>query len=238
MARPDKHPERSGRHIPIKTGHAMPRIISPSFLSADFLHLGDAARTVNDSRAEWFHLDVMDGVFVPNISFGLPVVSALRKATDKVLDVHLMIVQPERYVADFKAAGADYLTVHVEASTHLHRTLQSIRDAGMRAGVALNPHTPVSAIEEVAAMVDMVLIMSVNPGFGGQRFIASSLDKVSRAKDLLLRKNSPALIQVDGGVNADNAAQIFAAGADVLVAGNAVFGAEDPVAAIQQLIEA
>ena len=216
----------------------MPRIISPSFLSADFLHLGDAARTVNDSRAEWFHLDVMDGVFVPNISFGLPVVSALRKATDKVLDVHLMIVQPERYVADFKAAGADYLTVHGEASTHLHRTLQSIRDAGMRAGVALNPHTPVSAIEEVAALTDMVLIMSVNPGFGGQRFIASSLDKVSRAKDLLLRKNSPALIQVDGGVNADNAAQIFAAGADVLVAGNAVFGAEDPVAAIQQLIEA
>ncbi len=216
----------------------MPRIISLSFLSADFLHLGDAARTVNDSRAEWFHLDVMDGVFVPNISFGLPVVSALRKATDKVLDVHLMIVQPERYVADFKAAGPDYLTVHVEASTHLHRTLQSIRDAGMRAGVALNPHTPVSAIEEVAALTDMVLIMSVNPGFGGQRFIASSLDKVSRAKDLLLRKNSPALIQVDGGVNADNAAQIFAAGADVLVAGNAVFGAEDPVAAIQQLIEA
>ncbi len=216
----------------------MPRIISPSFLSADFLRLGEAAETVNRSRAEWFHLDVMDGMFVPNISFGLPVVKALRKATDKTLDVHLMIVQPERYVADFREAGADYLTVHVEASTHLHRTLQPIRDAGMRAGVALNPHTPVCAVEEVAEMADMILIMSVNPGFGGQRFIASALDKIGRMKDLLLRKNSTALIQVDGGVNAENAAQLFAAGADVLVAGNAVFGAEDPVAAIQQLIEA
>lgn len=216
----------------------MPRIISPSFLSADFLHLGDAAGMVNRSRAEWFHLDVMDGVFVPNISFGIPVVKALRKATDKVLDVHLMIVQPERYVADFKAAGADYLTVHAEASTHLHRTIQAIHDAGMRAGIALNPHTPVCSIEEVAAMADMVLIMSVNPGFGGQQFIASSLDKIARTKDLLLRKGSSALIQVDGGVNKDNAAQLFAAGADVLVAGNAVFGAQDPVAAIQQLIEA
>ncbi|WP_304708222.1 ribulose-phosphate 3-epimerase [uncultured Rikenella sp.] len=216
----------------------MPRIISPSFLSADFLRLGEAAETVNRSRAEWFHLDVMDGMFVPNISFGLPVVKALRKATDKTLDVHLMIVQPERYVADFREAGADYLTVHVEASTHLHRTLQAIRDAGMRAGVALNPHTPVCAVEEVAEMADMILIMSVNPGFGGQRFIASALDKIGRMKDLLLRKNSAALIQVDGGVNAENAAQLFAAGADVLVAGNAVFGAEDPVAAIQQLIEA
>ena len=215
----------------------MPRIISPSFLSADFLRLGEAAETVNRSRAEWFHLDVMDGMFVPNISFGLPVVKALRKATDKTLDVHLMIVQPERYVADFREAGADYLTVHVEASTHLHRTLQAIRDAGMRAGVALNPHTPVCAVEEVAEMADMILIMSVNPGFGGQRFIASALDKIGRMKDLLLRKNSTALIQVDGGVNAENAAQLFAAGADVLVAGNAVFGAEDPVAAIQQLIE-
>ena len=216
----------------------MPRIISPSFLSADFLRLGEAAETVNRSRAEWFHLDVMDGMFVPNISFGLPVVKALRKATDKTLDVHLMIVQPERYVADFREAGADYLTVHVEASTHLHRTLQAIRDAGMRAGVALNPHTPVCAVEEVAEMADMILIMSVNPGFGGQRFIASALDKIGRMKDLLLRKNSAALIQVDGGVNAENAAQLFAAGGDVLVAGNAVFGAEDPVAAIQQLIEA
>lgn len=193
---------------------------------------------VNDSRAEWFHLDVMDGMFVPNISFGLPVVRALRRATEKVLDVHLMIERPERYIADFKAAGADYLTVHAEASTHLHRTLQAVRDAGMRAGVALNPHTPICAVEEVAAMADMVLVMSVNPGFGGQKFIASALDKVGRMKDLLLRKNSSALIEVDGGVNAENAAQLFAAGADVLVAGNAVFGASDPVAAIQQLIEA
>lgn len=216
----------------------MPRIISPSFLSADFLNLGRAAETVNGSRAEWFHLDVMDGVFVPNISFGLPVVKALRQATDKVMDVHLMIVQPERYIQDFRNAGADYLTVHVEASTHLHRTIQAIHDAGMRAGVALNPHTPVGAIEEVAAMVDMVLIMSVNPGFGGQQFITASLDKIGRLRDLLNRKNSQALIQVDGGVNKDNAAQLFEAGADVLVAGNAVFGAEDPVRAIQQLIEA
>jgi ribulose-phosphate 3-epimerase len=216
----------------------MARIISPSFLSADFLRLGESARVVNESRAEWFHLDVMDGVFVPNISFGLPVVRALRGATEKVLDVHLMIVQPERYVDDFRTAGADYLTVHVEASTHLHRTLQAIRDAGMRAGVALNPHTPVCTVEEVAEMADMILIMSVNPGFGGQKFIASSLDKVARTKELLLRKNSSALIQVDGGVNAENAAQLFAAGADVLVAGNAVFAAEDPVKAIQQLIDA
>ncbi len=216
----------------------MARIISPSFLSADFLRLGESARVVNESRAEWFHLDVMDGVFVPNISFGLPVVRALRGATEKVLDVHLMIVQPERYVDDFRTAGADYLTVHVEASTHLHRTLQAIRDAGMRAGVALNPHTPVCTVEEVAEMADMILIMSVNPGFGGQKFIASSLDKVARTKELLLRKNSSALIQVDGGVNAENAAQLFAAGADVLVAGNAVFAAEDPVKAIQQLINA
>lgn len=216
----------------------MPRIISPSFLSADFLNLGRAAELVNSSRAEWFHLDVMDGVFVPNISFGLPVVKALRRATEKTLDVHLMIVQPERYIQDFKNAGADYLTVHVEASTHLHRTIQAIHDAGMRAGVALNPHSPISAIEEVAAMVDMVLIMSVNPGFGGQQFITASLDKIGRLRDLLNRKNSHALIQVDGGVNAENAAQLFGAGADVLVAGNAVFGNPDPVRAIQQLIEA
>lgn len=216
----------------------MPRIISPSFLSADFLNLGQAAQTVNNSRAEWFHIDVMDGVFVPNISFGLPITKALRRATDKKLDVHLMIVNPERYIDDFKAAGADYLTVHVEASPHLHRTLETIREAEMRVGVALNPHTPISAIEEVATMVDMILIMSVNPGFGGQRFITASLDKISRLKEMLIRKNSSALIQVDGGVDTENAHHIFDAGADVLVAGNAVFGATDPVLAIQQLIEA
>lgn len=216
----------------------MPRILSPSFLSADFLQLGAAARMIDQSRAEWFHLDIMDGRFVPNITFGPPVVKALRRTTEKILDVHLMIEQPERYISDFKAAGADYLTVHVEASVHLHRTLQAIRDAGMRAGVALNPHTPVCAVEEVAALADLVLVMSVNPGFGGQQFIASSLEKVSRMKDLLIRKNSTALIEVDGGVNPENAASLFAAGADVLVAGQAVFGAADPVAAIQQLLEA
>ncbi len=214
------------------------KIISPSLLSADFLHLGDAAEMLNRSAAEWFHLDIMDGVFVPNISYGLPVVKALRKATDKVLDVHLMIVQPERYISEFRDAGADYLTVHAEASTHLNRTLQAIREAGMKAGVALNPHTPVSSIEEVTAMLDMVLIMTVNPGFGGQKFIEGSLDKIRRTRALLDASGSKALLQVDGGATLDNAPAIFAAGCDVLVAGNAVFGANDPVAAIDKILEA
>ncbi len=216
----------------------MARIISPSFLSADFLRLGEAAELINRSAAEWFHLDIMDGVFVPNLSYGLPVVKALRSATSKVLDVHLMIERPERYIADFKAAGADYLTLHVEASTHLHRSLEAIRLEGMKAGIALNPHTPLCSIEEVAAMADLVLIMSVNPGFGGQRFIESSLDKIRRLRELLDRKGSKALIQVDGGVNLQNAGAIFAAGCDVLVAGNAVFGSADPLQTIQQLLEA
>lgn len=216
----------------------MPRIISPSFLSADFLNLGRDAQTINRSRAEWFHLDIMDGVFVPNISFGIPVVKALRGATDKTLDVHLMIVRPERYLTAFRDAGADYLTVHEEACTHLHRTIEEIRELGMRAGVALNPHTPVSSLTEIATMLDMVLIMSVNPGFGGQQFISASLDKISRTRELLDRTGSNALIQVDGGVNTENAAALFNAGADVLVAGNAIFGSEDPVRTIQQMIEA
>lgn len=215
----------------------MPHIISPSFLSADFLELGAAARMVNSSRAEWFHLDIMDGVYVPNISFGLPIVKALRKATDKVLDVHLMIVDPERYITDFHQAGTDILTVHAEATRHLHRTIEAIQATGMLAGVSLNPATPISAIEEIASMVDVVLIMSVNPGFGGQSFIKSSLDKVSRTRALLDRAGSKALIQVDGGVNLDNAAALYTAGADVLVAGNAIFGSDDPVATISQLLE-
>ena len=212
------------------------RIISPSFLSTDFLRLGEAAETINRSRAEWFHLDVMDGLFVPNISYGIPVVKALRKATDKILDVHLMIVQPERYIDAFAEAGADYLTVHAEACTHLHRTLQTIRERGMKAGVALNPHTPLCAVEEVATLADMILIMSVNPGYGGQRFIESSLDKIARLKEMLLQKGSHALIQVDGGATAENAAAIFGAGCDVLVAGSAVFGSPDPAAVIEQML--
>ncbi len=214
----------------------MTRIISPSLLSADLLQLGLEAERLNGSAAQWFHIDVMDGVFVPNISYGIPIVKALRGATKKVLDVHLMIVQPERYIGAFQSAGADYLTVHAEASTHLHRTIGAIREAGMRPGVALNPHTPLCAVEEVVQDVDLLLIMSVDPGFGGQEFIPASLDKVKRAKELILSKNSKALLQVDGGVTLRNAGEIFGAGADVLVAGNAVFGAADPVATIQELL--
>lgn len=215
----------------------MSTIVSPSLLSADFLDLGAAARMINSSRAEWFHLDIMDGVYVPNISFGMPVIKALRRATDKILDVHLMIVDPERYIDEFRAAGADFLTVHAESTRHLHRTLEHIRASGMRAGVALNPATPVSTLEEVASMVDMVLIMSVNPGFGGQSFIPGSTDKIRRTRALLDAAGSKALIQVDGGVSLANAAELRAAGDDVLVAGNAIFGAADPVAVINQLAD-
>lgn len=215
----------------------MSTIVSPSLLSADFLDLGAAARMINSSRAEWFHLDIMDGVYVPNISFGMPVVKALRRATDKVLDVHLMIVDPERYIDEFRAAGADLLTVHAESTRHLHRTLEQIRASGMRVGVSLNPATPVSTLEEVASMVDMVLIMSVNPGFGGQSFIPGSTDKIRRTRAMLDAAGSKALIQVDGGVSLANAAELRAAGADVLVAGNAIFGAADPVAMINRLAD-
>lgn len=212
------------------------RIIAPSFLSADFLSLGRDVEMINNSRAQWLHLDIMDGVFVPNLSYGLPVVSAIRKATTKVLDVHLMIVQPERYIDDFAKAGADYLTVHVEASTHLHRTIQAIKAAGMKAGVALNPHTPLSSIEEVIECADMFLIMSVNPGYGGQSFIESSLDKIKRLKKMITERGSNAIIEIDGGVSTKNAAAIFAAGCDVAVAGSSVFGSSDPVATIDQLL--
>lgn len=212
------------------------RIIAPSFLSADFLSLGRDVEMINNSRAEWLHLDIMDGVFVPNLSYGLPVVSAIRKATTKVLDVHLMIVQPERYIDDFAKAGADYLTVHVEASTHLHRTIQAIKAAGMKAGVALNPHTPLSSIEEVIECADMFLIMSVNPGYGGQSFIESSLDKIKRLKKMITERGSKAIIEIDGGVSTKNAAAIFAAGCDVAVAGSSVFGSPNPVETIDQLL--
>ena len=210
-------------------------IIAPSILSADMSNLKTEIEMLNGSAAEWIHFDIMDGVFVPNLSFGFPILDAVRRHTTKPLDVHLMIVQPERYVERFKAAGANILTVQYEACTHLHRTLEQIKQQGMKAGVALNPHTPVSVLEEIAATLDMVLIMSVNPGFGGQTFIENSYDKISRTRDLLLRKKSQAVIEVDGGVTLENAAKIRAAGADVLVAGNTVFSATNPAEVIKQL---
>ena len=191
---------------------------------------------MNDSRARWFHLDIMDGVFVPNLSYGIPVVEAIRRHTKKVLDVHLMIVEPDRYITRFRDAGADWLSVHVEAAPHLHRTLQAIRDAGMKAGAALNPHTPLCSVEEVLEDLDLVLLMSVNPGFGGQRFIEGAVDKTRRLKEMLLRKGSTALIEVDGGVNLHNARPLFDAGADVLVAGSSVFKNDDPVDMVDRLL--
>lgn len=202
-------------------------LVSPSMLSADFTNLQKDIDFVNASKADWFHLDIMDGVFVPNISFGLPVVKAIKKAAKKPLDVHLMIVKPDTYIADFKAAGADWLTVHFEACTHLHRTVQAIKAQGMKAGVSLNPHTPVSVLENIICDVDMVLLMSVNPGFGGQKFIPETFDKIKDLKELIIRKKSKALIQVDGGVDTSNSQKLVEAGVDVLVAGNAIFSAED-----------
>lgn len=210
-------------------------IIAPSLLSANFLKLEQDCEMLNTSAAEWFHLDVMDGRFVPNISFGLPVISAIRKSTQKVCDVHLMIEEPEKYAQAFKDAGADVLTVHVEACRHLHRNIQQIKSLGMKAGVALNPHTPVSSIEEIIADVDLVCVMSVNPGFGGQKFIPATLSKIKQLKKLILEKHSPALIEVDGGVTLENAASIIQAGADVLVAGNTVFASVSPIDTIKQL---
>ncbi|MEN9372083.1 MAG: hypothetical protein RLZZ64_1158 [Bacteroidota bacterium] len=210
-------------------------IIAPSLLSANFLKLEQDCEMLNASEAEWFHLDVMDGRFVPNISFGLPVIAAIRKATKKVCDVHLMIEQPEHYTQAFKDAGADVLTVHVEACRHLHRNIQQIKALGMKAGVALNPHTPISAIEEIIADVDLVCIMSVNPGFGGQKFIPATVAKIKQLKELITVKNSSALIEVDGGVTLENASSIVQAGADVLVAGNTVFASSSPIETIKQL---
>jgi ribulose-phosphate 3-epimerase len=210
-------------------------IIAPSLLSANFLRLEQDCEMLNLSEAEWFHLDVMDGRFVPNISFGLPVIAAIRKATKKVCDVHLMIEQPELYAQAFKDAGADVLTVHVEACRHLHRNIQQIKALGMKAGVALNPHTPISTIEEIIADVDLVCVMSVNPGFGGQKFIPATVEKIKQLKELIKVKNSTALIEVDGGVTLENASSIVQAGADVLVAGNTVFASSSPVETIKQL---
>lgn len=215
----------------------MKKIISPSFLSADFADLRSATEMINDSAAEWIHLDVMDGRFVPNITFGFDVIKAVRRHTDKVLDVHLMIAEPERYVERFAEVGADYITVHAEAALHLHRVIQTVKNSGKKAGVALNPATPLSAVEEVLDMLDMVLVMSVNPGFAAQKFIPSSVDKVRRLRAMADSRGCDLLIEVDGGVSSANAGTLFGAGADVLVAGNAVFGAEDHREAIVRLLE-
>ncbi len=213
----------------------MNHLIAPSLLAADFLNLGKDIEMLNKSEADWIHLDIMDGVFVPNISFGFPVINTLKKVTDKPLDVHLMIVQPEKFVSEVAAAGAYMMNVHYEACTHLHRVVQEIKNAGMKAGVTLNPHTPVALLEDILTDLDMVLLMSVNPGFGGQKFIEHSVQKVSVLRELISRKNADTLIEVDGGVNLETGKRLIDAGADVLVAGNFVFSSENPVETIHRL---
>ncbi len=213
-------------------------IIAPSLLAADFLNLGKACDMLNESEAAWFHLDVMDGSFVPNISYGLPIIEQIKKTTTKVMDVHLMIVHPEKYIADFKKAGADVLTVHYEACPHLHSTLQQIKAQGMKAGVALNPHTSVNVLKDVIKDIDVVCVMSVNPGFGGQKFIEHTYDKVRALKQMIVDAGATTLIEIDGGVTEHNASALVKAGADVLVAGTTVFKAADPKAMIVTLFNA
>ena len=210
-------------------------LIAPSLLACNFLRLEEACIMINESSADWFHFDVMDGRFVPNISFGLPILEHVKKVATKTLDVHLMIEEPGKYAEDFKMAGADILTVHEEACPHLHRNIQQIKVLGMKAGVALNPHTPVSFLENVIKDLDLVLLMSVNPGFGGQQFIQQTFAKIKALKQLILANNATALIEIDGGVTLENAAALIAAGADVLVAGNTIFKSADPAHTIQQL---
>lgn len=210
-------------------------LIAPSLLSADFLRLEEECRMLNESEADWFHLDVMDGRFVPNISFGFPVIEHIRKATKKVCDVHLMILEPEKYAEAFKAAGADVLTVHIEACVHLHRNIQQIKSLGMQAGVALNPHTPVSLLQDILADIDLVCLMSVNPGFGGQKFIQQTLPRTRELKKMITDRGLNVKIEIDGGVTLDNAPGLIAAGADVLVAGNTVFKSPNPTETIAKL---
>jgi ribulose-phosphate 3-epimerase len=210
-------------------------IIAPSLLAANFLHLQQDCDMLNHSEADWFHLDVMDGRFVPNISFGLPVINQIRKATKKVCDVHLMIEEPEKYAQAFKDAGADILTVHIEACNHLHRNIQQIKQLGMKAGVAVNPHTSVDLLADIINDIDLICLMSVNPGFGGQHFIPHTLKKIKQLKEMIVTNKSTALIEIDGGVTLENAASIIQAGADVLVAGNTVFGSNNPTETIAKL---
>lgn len=219
----------------MQTTHNMKTLIAPSVLAADFANLQRDIEMINQSEADWFHIDIMDGVFVPNISFGMPVLEAITKHAKKTIDVHLMIVQPERYIKTFAQLGANILTVHYEACTHLHRTLQEIKAAGMKAGVALNPHTNVNLLEDVINDIDLVCLMSVNPGFGGQSFIENTYKKVKQLKEIITKNNAPTLIEIDGGVTSKNAKQLTEAGADVLVAGSFVFNSENPIQTICDL---
>jgi ribulose-phosphate 3-epimerase len=210
-------------------------IIAPSVLASDFANLEKEAKMINESEADWFHIDIMDGVFVPNISFGIPVVEAINRHAKKPLDVHLMIVQPERYVEAFRKIGAEVISVHIEACPHLHRNLQQIKSLGAKAGVAINPHTSIVELENVITDIDLICVMSVNPGFGGQKFIENTYRKVSALKEMITRSGSKALIEIDGGVNQQNAKPLLDAGADVLVAGNFVFSSPDPKKTIKEL---
>ncbi|MFM2230656.1 MAG: Ribulose-phosphate 3-epimerase [Bacteroidota bacterium] len=210
-------------------------LIAPSVLAADFANLQRDIEMINQSQADWFHIDIMDGVFVPNISFGMPVLEAIQKHAKKTIDVHLMIIEPDRYIKTFAQLGANILTVHYEACTHLHRTLQAIKAEGMQAGVALNPHTPIEVLNDIIQDVDLVCLMSVNPGFGGQSFIENTYNKIARLKQLILEKGANTQIEIDGGVTDQNATKLSTTGADVLVAGSFVFRADDPIATIQNL---
>ncbi len=213
----------------------MQKLIAPSLLSADFLHLADDIDMVNKSQADWFHCDIMDGVFVPNISYGIPVVQAIKKQALKPLDVHLMIVEPDRYFEKFHEAGADIITFHYEASTHIHRSVQKLKSLGVKAGVVLNPHTPVSLLEDIIGDLDLVLLMSVNPGFGGQKFIERTYSKIEKLRNMIESQGLETMIEVDGGVSTSNAKKLFDAGADILVAGNAVFKSENPIKTIEEM---